>query len=67
MPPQKKWLKQCAENLAGSIKTGLKRAVADAYLKGLNGRQAAWAARKYRGHRVLPESVMEDMRKAGLF
>ncbi|KAF8219520.1 hypothetical protein L208DRAFT_1339469 [Tricholoma matsutake] len=27
----------------------------DAYERGLNGRQAAWAARKYRGHRVLPE------------
>ncbi|THU75191.1 hypothetical protein K435DRAFT_881403 [Dendrothele bispora CBS 962.96] len=26
MPPQKKWLKKRAENLAGSIKTGLKRA-----------------------------------------
>ncbi|THU98051.1 hypothetical protein K435DRAFT_661731 [Dendrothele bispora CBS 962.96] len=39
---------------------------ADAYSKGLNGRQAAWAARKYRGHRVLPESLMEDMGKAGI-
>ncbi|OJA16043.1 hypothetical protein AZE42_13160 [Rhizopogon vesiculosus] len=26
----------------------------DAYHKGLNGSQAAWAAKKYRGHRVLP-------------
>jgi hypothetical protein len=25
----------------------------DAYERGLNGRQAAWAARKYKGHRVL--------------
>ncbi|THU95070.1 hypothetical protein K435DRAFT_819824 [Dendrothele bispora CBS 962.96] len=33
----------------------------DAYSKGLNGRQAAWAARKYKGHRVLPESLMNDM------
>ncbi|KAF8236086.1 hypothetical protein L208DRAFT_1253468 [Tricholoma matsutake] len=38
----------------------------DAYDKGLNGQQAAWAARKYRGHRVLPESLMDDLEKAGL-
>ncbi|KIJ33830.1 hypothetical protein M422DRAFT_264120 [Sphaerobolus stellatus SS14] len=30
----------------------------DAYIKGLNGAQAAWAAWKYHGHRVLPENVM---------
>lgn len=35
----------------------------DAYSRGLNGRQAAWAARKYRGHRVLPESIMDDLEK----
>jgi len=38
----------------------------DAYQKGLNGSEAAWASRKYRGHRVLPESLMEDMEKAKL-
>ncbi|KAF8231706.1 hypothetical protein L208DRAFT_1275389, partial [Tricholoma matsutake] len=38
----------------------------DAYEKGLNGRQAAWAARKYRGHRVLPESLMDDLEKTNL-
>ncbi|RDB25331.1 hypothetical protein Hypma_007565 [Hypsizygus marmoreus] len=38
----------------------------DAYDKGLNGRQAAWAARKYRGHRVLPESIMNDLEKANV-
>jgi len=38
----------------------------DAYDKGLNGQQAAWAARKYRGHRVLPESLMDDLKKANL-
>ncbi|KAJ7096542.1 hypothetical protein B0H15DRAFT_773816 [Mycena belliarum] len=32
--------------------------------KGLNGRQAAWAARKYHGHRVLPESIMEEIDEA---
>jgi hypothetical protein len=36
----------------------------DAYGKGLNGQQAAWAARKYRGHRVLPETLMDDLEQA---
>ncbi|PPQ68183.1 hypothetical protein CVT24_005070, partial [Panaeolus cyanescens] len=39
----------------------------DAYSRGLNGRQAAWAARKYKGHRVLPESIMDELEKAGIF
>ncbi|THU99299.1 hypothetical protein K435DRAFT_818623 [Dendrothele bispora CBS 962.96] len=38
----------------------------DAYSKGLDGRQAAWAARKYRGHRVLPASLMADMEKENM-
>lgn len=38
----------------------------DAYRRGLNGRQAAWASKKYRGHRVLPDSLMVDMEKAGM-
>ncbi|KAF8800309.1 hypothetical protein BYT27DRAFT_7117577 [Phlegmacium glaucopus] len=38
----------------------------DAYEQGLNGRQAAWAARKYRGHRMLPESIMNELEKAGV-
>ena len=33
----------------------------DAYAHGLNGQQAAWAARKYKGHRVLSESLMRDL------
>ena len=36
----------------------------DAYSRGLNGRQAAWAARKYRGHRILPETIMDELEKA---
>ncbi|KAG1726793.1 uncharacterized protein EDB91DRAFT_1061456 [Suillus paluster] len=32
----------------------------DAYRKGLNGEQAAWAIKKYHGHRVLPEHIMHD-------
>ncbi|KDQ12520.1 hypothetical protein BOTBODRAFT_189230 [Botryobasidium botryosum FD-172 SS1] len=33
----------------------------DAYRKGLNGKQAAWASKKYRGHRVLPERIFEEL------
>ncbi|KAJ7192309.1 hypothetical protein GGX14DRAFT_537754 [Mycena pura] len=40
---------------------------ADAYSKGLNGRQAAWAARKYRGHRVLPESILRELEEAEIY
>jgi hypothetical protein len=36
----------------------------DAYSRGLNGRQAAWAARKYRGHRILPATIMDELEKA---
>jgi hypothetical protein len=32
----------------------------DAYAKGLQGKGAAWAAKKYRGHRILPESILQD-------
>lgn len=35
----------------------------DVYARGLNGRQAAWVARKYRGHRVLPEGILEELDK----
>ncbi|OAX33976.1 hypothetical protein K503DRAFT_649798, partial [Rhizopogon vinicolor AM-OR11-026] len=30
----------------------------DTYHKGLNGKQAAWASKQYRGHRVLPDTIM---------
>ena len=33
----------------------------DAYAHGLNGQQAAWAAKKYKGHRILPETLMNDL------
>ncbi|OJA17064.1 hypothetical protein AZE42_13173, partial [Rhizopogon vesiculosus] len=33
----------------------------DAYQKGLSGAQAAWAIKKYRGHHVLPPSIMEEL------
>ena len=36
----------------------------DAYIKGLNGAQAAWAARKYHGHRILPENLLRELEVA---
>ena len=38
----------------------------DAYERGLDGKQAAWAARKYRGHCVLPQDILEELGKEGL-
>ena len=38
----------------------------DANSRGLSGRQAAWAARKYRGHRILPYSIMEELEKVNV-
>lgn len=32
----------------------------DAYEKGLNGKLAAWAAKKYPGHRFIPEKFLAD-------
>jgi hypothetical protein len=39
----------------------------DAYRRGLTGRQAAWAAKKYRGHHVLPDSILEEFEIAHPF
>ena len=36
----------------------------DGYRGGLNGKQAAWASKKYIGHGVLPESIMRELEKA---
>jgi hypothetical protein len=38
----------------------------DAYRRGLDGKQAAWASKKYRGHRVLPESLLKDMEDSNM-
>lgn len=38
----------------------------DGYRWGLNGKQAAWASKKYRGHRVLPESIMPELDRAAM-
>ena len=32
----------------------------DAYEKGLDGKQAMWASKKYWGHQVLPEWILEE-------
>jgi hypothetical protein len=32
----------------------------NAYSQGLNGRQAAWAAKKFRGHQTIPASLLKD-------
>jgi hypothetical protein len=36
----------------------------DAYRKGLTGTQAAWATKKYRGHRVIPNTILAELEKA---
>ena len=38
----------------------------DAYRKGLTGKQAAWASKKYKGHRVLPNTILAELEKAGI-
>ncbi|KAG1719221.1 hypothetical protein EDB19DRAFT_1648534 [Suillus lakei] len=38
----------------------------NAYQIGLSGKQAAWATKKYRGHRVLPNSILAELEKAGI-
>ena len=38
----------------------------DAYRKGLDGKQAAWASKKYRGHCVLSDTIMADLAIARL-
>ncbi|KAI0364735.1 hypothetical protein BV20DRAFT_955611 [Pilatotrama ljubarskyi] len=37
---------------------------ADAYSKGLSGKQAAWANKKYREHRVIPDTIFEELTAA---
>ena len=36
----------------------------DAYAKGLNGKQAMWAVKKYHGYQVLPESILKEFDRA---
>ena len=37
--------------------------IMDVYRKGLNGRQTAWAAKRYRGHCVIPASILAELEK----
>jgi len=36
----------------------------DGYQNGLTGAEAVWAMRKYRGHRTLPPSIMDEVKKS---
>ncbi|KAJ7109762.1 hypothetical protein C8R43DRAFT_904598 [Mycena crocata] len=36
----------------------------DAYQKGLDGKWAAWANKRYHGHRMLPEALMIELEAA---
>jgi hypothetical protein len=38
----------------------------DAYEKGLNGKQAAWASTKFMGRRILPESIFCDLNEPNI-
>jgi hypothetical protein len=38
----------------------------NAYEKGLNGKQAACASKKFRGHCVLPESIFHDLNEPNI-
>jgi hypothetical protein len=38
----------------------------DTYEEEHSGKQAAWASKKYRGHCVLPESIMRELAKASI-
>ncbi|KAJ7315808.1 hypothetical protein DFH08DRAFT_715332 [Mycena albidolilacea] len=37
----------------------------DVYHKGLDGIQAEWASKRYRGHRVLPKNIMHSVFRVG--
>ncbi|KAJ7434373.1 hypothetical protein B0H11DRAFT_1715685, partial [Mycena galericulata] len=37
----------------------------DAYAKGLNGREAAYATQLFRSHRTIPNDYLEDFEKSG--
>ncbi|KIK75611.1 hypothetical protein PAXRUDRAFT_172308 [Paxillus rubicundulus Ve08.2h10] len=63
MPPRKRLSKQrtAYQSAALSRYATRSRCLIDAYQKGLDGKQAAWAANKYHGHRVLPESILQEL------
>ncbi|KAF9471039.1 hypothetical protein BDN70DRAFT_820536, partial [Pholiota conissans] len=38
----------------------------DGYRKEMDNKQAAWASKKYRGHRTLPDGIMQQLEEVGL-
>ncbi|KAJ7579497.1 hypothetical protein C8J56DRAFT_796169, partial [Mycena floridula] len=38
----------------------------DAYCKGLNRKQATWAAKKYQGHCTIPDSILAELSEADI-
>ena len=38
----------------------------DTYQKKLTGKQAAWASKKYRGYRVIPDSILHELDAASI-
>ncbi|KAF8226259.1 hypothetical protein L208DRAFT_1302824 [Tricholoma matsutake] len=38
----------------------------DGYHKELNSKQAAWAAKKYRGHHTIPETILHELITANI-
>jgi hypothetical protein len=56
----------CLILIYSTIGSPLEHSVLWTHRKGLSGKQAAWASKKYRGHRVLPESILQDLAKAGM-
>jgi len=52
-------------NLWGKVKTSNRSArFIDAYSQGLSGPEAAWANRKYHGHRTLPPTIAADLKNS---
>ena len=50
----------CLMNVAQFIRYARwSRKFMDAYATGLNGEEAAWVVKKYRGHRVLPSQLIQ--------
>ncbi|KAF9030406.1 hypothetical protein BJ165DRAFT_1358864 [Panaeolus papilionaceus] len=38
----------------------------DACCKGLSATQLAWAMKKYHGHCTIPETILQELEKAGI-
>ena len=74
--PQKKIMKRWENHILMTSKIPLKsmhnftkcsHRFMNSYMFRLNGRQAAWAARVYKGHWVVFMNIMEELRKMGIF